>query len=81
MLFPGLERSDYPGFTVISDQTLKGFGGWRTLSGLIRILILFPGLERSDNPGFTVISDQTLKGFGGEFLSKVVYAKHQAATL
>jgi hypothetical protein len=40
-----------------------------------------PGLERSDNPGFTVISDQTLKGFGGEFLSKVVYAKHQAATL
>src|ERR1043166_4465733 len=39
---PGLERSDNPGFSRLkSDQTLKGFGDWRTLSGLTVSLLVF----------------------------------------
>jgi len=38
---PGLERSDNPGIIIlILLSTLKGFGAWRTLSGLIRKLNL-----------------------------------------
>jgi hypothetical protein len=31
---PGFERSENTGYEIINcDKTLKGFGGWRTLSG------------------------------------------------
>jgi len=33
------------------DETLKGFGGWRTLSGLFVFLVADPGLSLRSNPG------------------------------
>jgi len=40
---PGLERSDNPGnANQQKDRTLKGFGNWRTLSGLARYSIVNP---------------------------------------
>jgi hypothetical protein len=50
---PGFERSENPGIDHLSFQsTLKGFGGWRTLSGLaISLGVVIPGLSLRSNPG------------------------------
>ena len=43
----GLERSDNPGYeSPKCDETLKGFGGWRTLSGFKKNLLRSPRVLR-----------------------------------
>jgi hypothetical protein len=49
---PGFERSREPwGKHQNREQTLKGLGSWRTLSGFICILELYPGLSLRSNSG------------------------------
>jgi len=52
-LSPGLERSDNPGIENSKLRpTLKGLGGWRTLSGLCVYLEFVPrGSRGRSNPG------------------------------
>src|SRR6185369_3585989 len=64
---PGFEHRREP-WDIISnyDQTLKGLGGWRTLSGLTPLFISAPRVLAALEP-WDIISnyDQTLKGLGG----------------
>jgi hypothetical protein len=47
-----LERSDNPGKTNQTKiKTLKGFRGWRTLSGLNGLAFAIPGFSLRSNPG------------------------------
>jgi hypothetical protein len=49
---PGFEQSENPGIiNSISVPTLKGFGSWRTLSGLEQIIVFAPGLSLRSNSG------------------------------
>jgi len=52
-LSPGFERSENPGNTYKNkQQTLQGFGNWRTLAGFIRYAKWFPRVVRfAPNPG------------------------------
>jgi hypothetical protein len=49
---PGFELSENPGLTIKrAIQNLKGFGSWRTLSGLSRDKLTAPGLSLRANLG------------------------------
>jgi hypothetical protein len=49
---PGLERKREPWDIIFKSRpTLKGLGGWRTLSGFHHYYVLIPGLSLRSNPG------------------------------
>src|SRR5215217_2096489 len=52
MYSQGCRKAPTLGMRRNKSSTLKGFGNWRTLSGLIRTRDVFPGLSQSSNAGY-----------------------------